>query len=198
MYEILIKLIEFVESLGYLGIFLMTFIEGTFVPIPSEFTLIPAGYLAAQKQMNLYLVLICGGAGMIGGAVCGYWIAYKAGRPFVARYGKYIGLTESKLKHVECFFKKYGVISISIGRVLPGIKHFISLPAGLAQMNFKQFTFYSAISCMIWVVIVVGIGKVIGDNSKLIEQYLRDLNLILCCGVILIIVFYFWKRNDSR
>ena len=115
----------------------MTFIESTFIPIPSEITMIPAGYLIGKGELNFFLVFLCSISGTVLGALTNYMIAYHYGRKLLVNYGKYFFLNTTKLVKIELFFRKYGKISTFFGRMLPGVKHFISFPAGLGKMNLR-------------------------------------------------------------
>ena len=198
MYELFLRFTEFVESLGYIGILIMTFIEGTFIPIPSEVTLIPAGYLAAKGQFHLGYVLFWSILGTLGGALFSYYIALHFGRMLLLKYGKYFFINEQKLSKIESFFKKHGPISAFSGRILPGIKHFISLPAGLGKMNFKKFAIYSAFGSTLWVSIVVAVGYLIGNNEHLISKYLKQINIGLILFITIMVAFYIWKLRYSK
>ena len=193
MYELFLGITEFVESLGYIGIFIMTFIEGSFIPIPSEITLIPAGYLAAKGQFHLSYILFWSILGTLGGAFFSYYIALHFGRMLLIKYGKYLFINEYKLSKIETFFQKHGPISAFSGRMLPGIKHFISLPAGLGRMNFKTFAIYSTFGSALWVSLIVALGYLIGDNEHLINKYLKQINIGLIVFIIIITIFYIWK-----
>ena len=134
LFEIIFKIIlNFVQSFGYIGIFLMTFVESTFIPMPSEFTLIPAGYLVARGDMNILPVLLSSVLGALLGSLFNYFIAYYFGRKLFTIYGKYFFLNSQQLNTIELFFTRYGGISTLLGRMLPGIKHFISFPAAFGM-----------------------------------------------------------------
>ncbi|MDJ1257455.1 MAG: DedA family protein [Candidatus Midichloria sp.] len=198
MYELFLRITEFVESLGYIGIFIMTFIEGTFIPIPSEITLIPAGYLAAKGHFHLGYILFWSILGTLSGALFSYYIALHFGRILLLKYGKYFLINEQKLKKIEAFFTKHGPISAFSGRMLPGIKHFISFPAGLGRMDVKKFTLYSAFGATFWVSIIVTVGYLIGDNEHLISRYIKQINIGLITFTVLLVVFYIWKLRYSK
>lgn len=198
MYALFLKLIALVESWGYLGIFIMTFIESTFVPIPAEITLIPAGYLVAQGEMHWYLVFICSVLGTLGGSLFNYFIAYHFGRKIFIRYGKYFFMDSKKLESIEHFFKKHGAISAFTGRLLPGVKHFISFPAGLAKMPLKVFIFYTVLGASIWCGILIEVGYQIGENEHLIKKYIKQVNIALILFVISLMSFYIWKIGGKK
>ncbi len=112
-------LVQIISQLGYLGVFVMMFLESSFFPFPSEVAMIPAGYLASKGEMNVYLVLISGISGSLAGAVFNYLLALKFGRAFVLRFGKYFFFKEETLTKMEDYFKKHGEISTFTGRLIP-------------------------------------------------------------------------------
>lgn len=198
MYEFFLQVVWFVESLGYLGIFIMTFIESTFVPIPAEVTLIPAGYLVHQGELNGYIVLLVSSLGTLGGSLANYYIAYFFGRKLFTTKGKYFFINTNKLKKIETFFANHGAISVFTGRFLPGIKHFISFPAGLAKMDIKKFSLYSFAGGAIWCAILIYLGYVIGENETLIKKYLKQINILLVILVSLLVIYYLYRRKRGK
>jgi membrane protein DedA with SNARE-associated domain len=198
MYEIFLEVVWFVESLGYFGIFVMTFIESTFIPIPAEVTLIPAGYLVHRGEMSGILVLLVSAIGTLGGSLANYYIAYFFGRKLFANKGKYFFMNESKLEKIENFFANHGAISVFTGRFLPGIKHFISFPAGLAKMDIKSFCLYTLSGGAIWCAILISLGYLIGENELLIKKYLKQVNFALVLLVGAIVTYYIWKKKAKK
>ena len=160
--EIIESIVNFVGDTGYLGIFVMMFIESSFVPFPSEVVMIHAGYLVYRGDMNAVLAVVAGVAGSLAGALLNYWLALKFGREFLIRFGKYFFFTESGMQKMENYFTKHGEISTFVGRLIMGVRQYISLPAGLARMNLAKFCFYTSLGAGIWVVILVFIGYGIG------------------------------------
>ena len=197
--EIFKLILTFVQTFGYTGIFIMTFIESTFIPIPSEFTLIPAGILIAKGEMHLTPVLISSLTGTLLGSCVNYFIAYYFGRKLFINYGKYFFLKPGQLLSLELFFNKYGVISTFFGRMLPGIKHFISFPAGLARMNLKLFILYTLLGSFIWLSFLLYLGYIINANEELISTYIRRFNIAIIFIVIFIsILIYTTKKFKKR
>ena len=197
MYSILQKITELVDSLGYIGIFIATVIEGTFVPIPNEITLIPAGYLVAKGSMNLWAVLIVSVTGNLLGSIISYYIAFKYGRTIVIKYGKYLFFSQGKLKQVEDFFIKHGPFAVFIGRIMPGIKHFISFPAGLGKMNMTRFCLYTGSGGALWVSILILLGYFIGSNDTVIKKYLSLINIVLIVSCIVTIILYIYLSRKK-
>ena len=197
IHDIANTIVSYVGDMGYLGIFLLMFLESTFFPFPSEIIMVPAGYLAYQGEMNLYMVVFVGILGSIGGALLNYYLAMSFGRAFILRYGKYFFIKEETLNKLDTFFAKHGEISTFTGRLIPGIRQLISLPAGLARMNIAKFSFFTALGAGIWIIVLVALGYVVGSNETLISQYLKSATFIALICVVLIVIFYV-VRNKRR
>ena len=186
-------IVETIGSLGYFGIFILMFLESTVFPIPSEVVMIPAGYLAYKGEMNIYIVILLGVLGSLGGALFNYYFALKFGRTFLLKYGKYFFVSHESIEKTEKFFKNHGHISTFSGRLIPGLRHYISLPAGLAKMNLFVFCLYTTLGAALWVVILTVLGYYLGDNQELIKEYLR----YLIIGLLLtlsIVGFWYYKK----
>jgi membrane protein DedA with SNARE-associated domain len=188
-------LVEFIHQLGYAGIFITTFIESTFVPIPAELTVVPAGYLVHQGRMELFPVWFLSIAGAVCGSYANYMIARSLGRSVFIRYGKYFFFTEEKLHTIERFFEKYGVISTFTGRLIPGVRHFIAFPAGLAKMPLRPFLIYTTLGSGIWMTILVALGYYIGQNEALLTTYLPLFKLGIVLLLVLGVVIHFYRRS---
>lgn len=197
IHEIAETIVAYIGDLGYFGIFLLMFLESTFFPFPSEIVMIPAGYLAYKGEMNLYLVILVGILGSVAGALLNYYIAVHFGRRFILRYGKYFFVTEETIEKLERFFTKHGELSTFNGRLIPGIRQLISLPAGLARMHIGKFSLYTALGAGIWIVVLVALGYLLGSNEALISKYLQTATLIALISVVLITIFYIvrYKRR---
>lgn len=191
-------LVAFVEHLGVLGIFIMTFLESTFMPIPSEITMIPAGYLVQQGKMDFISVLLASIAGTVGGAYFNYWIARHFGRGLFLRYGKYFLMTPAKLKKLESFFDKHGAISTFIGRLIPGVRHYISFPAGLAQMNRRTFIIYTALGGAIWMTVLITLGYHIGENRALMVKWLPLIKGGMLLVILVLLAGYILRGKIKR
>lgn len=201
MFDTIINyILHFVESLGYLGIFLMTVIEGTLIPIPNEVTMIPAGYLIATGKMHMFGVLTAGILGNLVGGIITYYIAYHYGRDLFVKFGKYVFFSDEKLNKVEEYFKKHGAISIALGRIMPGLKHFISFPAGLAKMDIKLFIMFTLLGGGTWLVMLVLLGYFLGDNAAQLGDYLNKIQWFIIIGIIAAIGLYilYSKRNRRK
>ena len=198
IHEIAQTIVEYIGHMGYWGIFLLMFLESTFFPFPSEIIMIPAGYLAYQGEMNVYAVVFVGILGSVLGALFNYYLALHFGRAFLLKYGKYVFIKESTLDKLEAFFTKHGELSTFNGRLIPGIRQLISLPAGLAKMNVLTFSLYSALGAGIWVIVLVALGYLLGSNQELISEYLHTATVITLISVVLITLFYVVRNKRKK
>ncbi|MBU3014617.1 DedA family protein [Poseidonibacter lekithochrous] len=193
LHDIVNFVVDTVGSLGYIGIFIMMFLESSFFPFPSEVVMVPAGYLAYKGEMNIYYAIFSGIAGSLTGALFNYFLAVKFGRTFLVKYGKYFFIKEETITKMEEFFKSHGHISTFSGRLIPAVRQYISFPAGLARMNLLTFSIYTTLGAAIWVVILTLLGYYLGDNEALIKEYLRYIIVvILIC--LAIIGFWYYKK----
>jgi membrane protein DedA with SNARE-associated domain len=192
-------LVDTVGSMGYPGIIFLMFIESTFIPLPSELVIPPAGYLISQDKMSWAGVILSGTLGSLLGAVFNYAIAIYLGRPFILKYGKYFGISKEHLVKGEDFFKKHGNISMFVGRLVLGIRHYISFPAGLAKMDLKKFCFYTAFGAGIWVLILSYIGYFVGNNRETVMKVSKQWGLYILTGcIVLIAVYIIWHKRKQR
>lgn len=200
MSEIITFIVNLVESWGYLGIFCMMFLESSFFPFPSEVAMIPAGYLVFQGKMNIFLAFFAGIFGSLMGAIFNYYLCYFFGRSLIEKYGKYVGINDEKMQKFESFFKRHGEISTFNCRLIPGIRQYISLPAGLARMNVFKFSLFTTLGAGIWVAILLGLGYFLGQNETILKEKLHIITILLLFFVILtfIIYFYFYKKNSNK
>jgi len=197
MAEVINWIVSTVNDWGYFGIFAAMFLESSFFPFPSEVIMVPAGYLAYQGQMNLYGAIATGIAGSLAGAVFNYYLAVWLGRPLLERYGRYLLLSPETLDKLEAFFRRHGEISTFSGRLIPGIRQYISLPAGLSRMPMGRFAFYTALGAGIWVTVLTLIGYFVGQNEERIAPYLHNATLIAVAGVAGLVLFY-WLRHRAK
>lgn len=198
MHALIDWIVQTVSSLGYLGIFVMMFLESSFFPFPSEVVMIPAGYLSYKGEMNLWFSIAAGIAGSIAGALFNYYLAVKLGRRLILKYGHYVFFTKETLDKVESFFKTHGSFSTLSGRLVPVVRQYISLPAGLARMHVGLFTFYTGVGAGIWVSILALLGYYFGQNEALLKENLHLATLMVVALVILIGVIYVWLHQRKK
>jgi membrane protein DedA with SNARE-associated domain len=186
-----------VDQWGYLGIFIAMFLESSFFPFPSEVIMVPAGYLAYQGQMNLWSAIGVGIGGSLAGALFNYWLAVVLGRPLLERYGRYILLKPETLDKLDLFFQKHGEISTFSGRLIPGVRQYISLPAGLSRMHLGRFALYTTLGAGAWVSVLAILGYLVGRNQEQVARYLHSATVMALIFVAGLILFY-WLRHRAR
>ena len=171
IHHLLAVWMQFVLDWGYLGIFVMMVFESTAVPIPAEVVIPPAAYWAAQGKLNIVGVVLAATAGGWVGSAISYWVAWKLGRPLVTRYGRYVFLKPAKIEAADRWFDTYGAGGIFVARLLPVIRHLISIPAGLFRMNFKKFSLMTILGAGLFCAALAWFGmKVLGDQPALMQD----------------------------
>ena len=196
LHEAVDFILGLVNDWGYWGIFAMMFLESTFFPFPSEVAMIPAGYLAFQGKMNIWLAILAGLGGSLAGALFNYYLARSMGRKLLIKYGKYVFIKEESIIKLEKFFSDHGHISTFTGRLIPGIRQLISLPAGLSKMHVGEFAAYTSLGAGIWVAILAGIGYFAGANEELWKSNLKEITIGVL--VLLVIGIAFYVRNHKK
>ena len=192
--SIVLAITTSIATLSYFGIFILMFLESSFLPFPSEIIMIPAGYLAYKGKMNLSLILLVGILGSLLGAWLNYFLADKFGRKILLKF-----LKERHLKKVEIFFKRHGHISTFNGRLIPIVRQYISFPAGLAKMNPLKFTIYTTLGATIWVTILALLGYTLGQNEVLIHQHLTQITTMTIIVIsILTIIYKISKKKQNE
>lgn len=191
-------IVSCVQDFGYIGIFIMMFLESSFFPFPSEVAMIPAGYLASQGKMNLALAFLSGTLGSLAGAIFNYYLCFYFGKKLIDKYGKFVGINEEKFNKFQIFFNKHGEISTFNCRLIPGIRQYISLPAGLAKMNLAKFSIYTTLGAGIWVAILLVLGYFLGANQNLIKEKLHIITIILLIFVGICTFIYIWYKKRGN
>jgi membrane protein DedA with SNARE-associated domain len=198
-------LIETVSTLGYPGIVVLMAIESSVLPLPSELVMPPAGYLAAHGRMDPFLAVAAGTLGSILGALVNYYLAIWIGEPVLRRVGKYVLISDKSLTRTQAYFARHGEISTFVGRLLPVIRHLISIPAGLARMNLGKFALFTAIGAGIWCSVLTYIGWFVGTHEAQLKEISYQamandvlLKYILPGLVVLIVGYVIWHRRRGR
>lgn len=191
-------LVDTILGLGYPGIFMLMAVESSFIPFPSEVVLVPAGYLASKGEMNIALVMGMAVAGSLVGALINYYLAVWLGRPFLERFGRWFFISEATLLKMDRFFESHGPISTFTGRLIPGIRQLISIPAGLTRMRMLPFLGYTALGAGAWSLVLVLLGYIIGENEALIHAYLHQITLgVIGLVAVLIGVYIYFVRKKA-
>lgn len=191
----------YMANLNYFTVALLMAIESTFLPLPSEVVIPFAAYKAGQGDLNVFIVVLMGTVGALTGSLINYTLAYYLGRPIVykfagSRLGKLFLLSEEKVKHAEEYFIRNGKTSTFIGRLVPGIRHLISIPAGLAKMNLRDFMLYTFIGAGIWNIILAIIGYYLYAVREQIFPYIG--HILLAVGIIFVVYLIIKGRKNGK
>ena len=195
-------LTDTIGVLGYPGIIILMALESSFFPFPSEVVVPPAGFLAAQGRMNMYLVIGSATLGSLIGALVNYGLAIWVGRPFLEKYGRRFFVKMESLEKAEAYMEKHGEISMFVGRLVPVIRQYISLPAGLGRMNLFKFSVYTALGAGIWCAILAYIGWLLGANADVLSDdtvhtYTRRAFFILAPVLAIVIGAYVFRHRRA-
>jgi len=197
--ELLKPLIEFITSfiaqLGYSGIFFLMILESALIPIPSEIIMPFSGFLSSTGRLDPFLVTLSGSLGNVVGSVLTYYLGIKAGRKVILKYGKYILFRKEHLEITENLFRRYGDKISFAGRLLPGIRTYVSLPAGIGKTDFKKFVIYSFAGSLVWNSMLVYLGMNLGRNWKNIDKYSVYLDVAAVLSVAVFIVWFVYKTK---
>ena len=182
-----------INLFGYTGVALMMGIESMCIPLPSEIIMPFSGYLVSTGTFSLLGVSLAGAIGCVLGSTVAYWVGYYGGRPLAEKYGKYILVTNHDLDIADNFFKKYGNAAVFFSRLLPVVRTFISLPAGIARMNFWQFIAYTFFGSLPFCYFLAYVGKKLGDNWDTLGVYFHKFDLVI--GIIILIGLVWFVRR---
>jgi membrane protein DedA with SNARE-associated domain len=193
---------SFVRSWGYYAVFVLMFFESACIPIPSEVTMVFAGFMVSKGIMNLWWVTAVGTMANVAGSIATYYIGAKGGRPLMEKYGKYVLISRKKLDTADRWFRRYGEWAVFISRLLPGVRTFISLPAGVARMNVGRFLFYTTIGCVPWCFMLTYIGFKMGENWEVVLDYYHRFEYLILglivLAIIVLVVLWAYRRRKSK
>jgi membrane protein DedA with SNARE-associated domain len=183
--------IYIIQTMGYWGVFIGMTLESACIPIPSEIIMPFSGYVVWQGTTNMTLlgITLVGAVGNLIGSLIAYFVGLKGGRPFLEKYGKYIFISHSKLELADRWFERYGWEAVLISRMLPVIRTFISLPAGIANMDLKKFSLYTFLGSLPWSFALAYIGVQLGPNWDVIESYFHIMDIGVFIGILGLIIY---------
>lgn len=196
----------FCQNASYWFVFLFMVIESSFIPFPSELVVPPAAYVAATRgDMNILLVILFATAGALGGALINYYLSLWLGRPIVyrfaeSRFGHICMVTPAKVQKAEDYFDRHGAFSTFIGRLIPVIRQFISIPAGLARMNIFKFMLFTTLGALIWNVILGALGYWLGKTipyTSLLDKIEQYNTYLSWGGFLLLMIVVAWIVSKS-
>lgn len=191
-------LLQIMESYGYLGVFLCMVAENANIPIPSEVVLGFAGFLISQHIFTFWTTFAVACAAGLVGSVLSYWLGSYGGRPLLLKYGKYIFFNERKFNMAEKMFNKYGGLAVVICRCLPGVRTFISFPAGVARYPFGRFVIFTIIGTIPWTLLLVWAGSLLGSHWRDLIAYNHYFLAVVAAVVAIAAVVLVWRRCRRR
>ncbi|HZA06435.1 MAG TPA: DedA family protein [Nitrososphaeraceae archaeon] len=198
--EILRPLIEFItsiiSSLGYGGIFFLMIVESALIPIPSEIIMPFSGFLASTGKLSSLGVILAGSFGNLIGSMITYYIGIRLGRAFLIKYGKYIFFRVHHLEWTEHLFQRYGDKISFVGRLIPGVRTYISLPAGIGKTNLIKFAVYSLAGSLIWNSLLTYGGIQLGRSWQHIDRYSRYLDVLALVSITVVVVWIIYKNKE--
>ncbi len=192
------KVVAFISIGGYPSLIALMAMESMILPLPSEAVMPFAGFLISEGKMTFSLVILFSTIGSILGSTLSYYIGKYGGNPLLKRYGKYVLLNEEHLMKTEEFFGKYGGRAVFIGRLIPVVRHFISIPAGMARMKMPLFLLYTTIGAAIWNGFLAYVGFVLKNNWTSLEHYTKFLDIIVVIILVLGAVWFFYHRIKQK
>jgi membrane protein DedA with SNARE-associated domain len=195
-------------SAGLLGIVLAMAIESCCIPLPSEIVMPIAGILLSTHKLlagtnsavSLLLVALAGAAGCLIGSIAAYGIGYSGGRPLMLRYGRYVLISQHDADKADAFFQRWGSATAFFSRLLPVVRTYISLPAGISKMPFGKFCFYSFLGSFPWCLLLAYLGTILGNNLTALSPIFHSLDAVIAIVVIVLVALYIWRhiRNDRK
>ncbi len=187
-----------IAALGYWGVGIGMAIESANIPLPSEVILPFGGYLVHTGRLDFWGTVMAGTVGGTLGSIGSYYLGIKGGRPFLHKYGRYIGISERKLVLADYWFARYGEATVFFTRLLPIVRTFISLPAGIARMNFKKFVIYTFLGSLPWSILLVYVGYALGQNWQAIKPWFHRLDFLVAALLGMLLLYYLWGKIKRR
>ncbi|MBZ9750470.1 DedA family protein [Deinococcus sp. HMF7604] len=190
------------DSMGYVGILLLMILENVFPPIPSELIMPSAGFAASRGDLNIVMVIVVGTAGSVLGTLPLYYLGRVFGEDklvkWADKYGKWLTLSGKDIKKADDWFDQHGTKAVLFGRLVPGIRSLLSLPAGMSEMPLPKFLIYSAIGSAIWASILAGAGYLLGENYDRVEQYVGPAGYVVLGVLAVVAVVWFVRRKKAQ
>ena len=190
--------INLISSLSYFGVILAMAIESACIPLPSEIIMPFSGYLVSTGTFNFHLVSWAGALGNLLGSLLAYYVGYYGGRPFILRFGKYILIRKEELARADRFFERWGSWAVFICRMLPIVRTFISLPAGISRMRIVPFILLTFFGSLPWCYLLTYIGRVMGENWEDIRGYFHRFDLVIAGILLLLFGWWLWAYLRRR
>ena len=187
-----------IQSVGYLGVFLLMVAESMVLPVPSEAVMPFVGFSVAEGSLTWAGAVACATLGSIVGSLVGYAIGRFGGRPFVSRFGRWILIDAEDLAWTDRFFTRRGSITILVARFIPVVRHLISIPAGIARMNLAPFVGFTLVGAGLWNSFLIAVGFVLQKNWDRVLRYSRVIDLVVLALLVLLVAWYIGRHLVKR
>jgi membrane protein DedA with SNARE-associated domain len=195
------SIVNTINSFGYIGIALLMALENIIPPIPSELIMPLAGFTVTQGKMNFFLVVIAGTIGSVLGATPWYFLGKAWGlnrtKKMADRYGKWLTISGEDVQKANNWFNQKGDIATALGRLVPGIRTYISVPAGISKMPLLPFLFYSTLGSVVWVSFLTGAGYILGANYERVGTYLKPISILVLLGILATTTYWLIKKRRT-
>ena len=187
-----------ISTMGYGGIVLLMAIESACIPLPSEIIMPFAGYLVFKGEMVLWIVALMGALGCVLGSIPAYYVGKTGGRQLAEKYGRFVLISKKDLRMADDWFKNYGEIIIFLGRLLPAVRTFIALPAGIARMNMTKFIIYTFVGSFIWCWALAYTGMVFGEHWDSLKVYFHEFHYVIAGAAVIFIAWYIRRHFQNN
>jgi membrane protein DedA with SNARE-associated domain len=184
---------DLICTFGYPGIIFLMTLESACLPVPSEIVMPFAGFGVQQGRLEFFATGMAGAIGCLIGSVLSYVVGYYGGRPLLEKYGRYVLITRHEIDLAHDWFARYGVATVFIARLLPIVRTFVSLPAGIARMDFKKFVIYSFVGSLPWCYALAYAGVLLGENWDTLEKYWIYFDILTVIGIIAFFAYVGYK-----
>jgi membrane protein DedA with SNARE-associated domain len=192
-------LLSYFTQYGYWVVFFGVMLENAGIPVPGETILLAAGFFAEQGHFNLWEVMAIAAAGAVLGDNAGYYIGHKVGRATLERYGRYVGLTQPRVAHMDRFFASHGDKTILVARFITGLRVFAALLAGSSRMRWRTFALYNMMGAVLWSFVITLVGYFFGRSWELLERWVKGAGMIaLAIAVLVVITMIVLKRRKRK
>jgi membrane protein DedA with SNARE-associated domain len=189
---------ESLGQYGYQAVFVLMVLESACIPIPSEVTMLFGGFLVSRGDLSFLAVATLGTVGNLVGSWLAYWVGMRGGRPLIERWGRYVFLREHELDRAHEWFERHGEAAVFVSRLLPVVRTFISLPAGMARMPFGKFTLYTFLGCLPWTFALTWAGMLLGDNWETFLRYGDPISWAIAGISVVLIGWWLVRRYRAR
>ena len=189
---------DYLGAYGYQAVFVLMVLESACIPIPSEVTMVFGGFLVSRGDLDFVLVAMIGTIANVIGSWLAYWVGYAGGRPLINRWGRYVLLREHELDRAHEWFERRGELAVFVSRLLPVVRTFISLPAGVARMNFWKFTLFTFLGCLPWTFALTWAGMLLGRNWETFLRYGDPISWAIAAITVAFIAWWLIRRIQAR